>query len=370
MKRNYEIDFWKFAFTIVILVFHSHKLVCAGGNLNLLTKGYLGVEFFFMVSGYMMMAGVMRNSKRGVEQSNWAFILKKFQAFFPAILFAFIPNFLVWNFYCEGLSLKETIVAFFYSVPEMFMIRYSGVRWATHFYNGPTWYLSAMLLGMFVLYPIAKKLKEKFGMYFAPIIAVAFYAWISHNKVKHNINLTHEWLQYMNAGFMRAIAGLCLGAFIYFVAEYFKNNARQLNKAGNIVFVGVEVFLTLSLYVFMRNSLVKDYADSTDFVAIIFIALLLTLVASKNYDTSKIFGSKPMQMLYKLSLPLFLNQRVALYFLEYYKPDYSFKVEFCIYLGVTFALALISIPVTSLMEKVAGKVFYAITTKKKQNNYH
>lgn len=363
MKRNYEIDFWKFIFTFVILIFHSRKLECLGGNPDLLAKGYLGVEFFFMVSGFMMMAGVMKNSKKGIEQSNWAFIFKKYKAFFPAIFFAFITNFLVWNLYCEKRAITETIEAFFYSIPELFMVRYSGIRWATHFYNGPSWYISAMLLAMFVLYPIAKRYKEKFGMYIAPIVSVSFYAWISHGQAKHNINLTHEWLKYINAGFARAVAGLCLGAFVYFAAEYFKNNARQLNKVGNILFVGVELILVVTLYVFMRNSAVKSFAEATDYVAIIVIALLLILVAAKNYDTSKIFGSKPMQLLYKLTLPIFLNQRVALYFLEYYKPDYSFKVEFLIYIGVTFVLALISLPVTKLMEKAASKVFYAITTK-------
>lgn len=360
-KRNYELDFWKFVFTVVILLFHSHKLICSDGNPNLLIKGYVGVEFFFMVSGYLMMSGIIRNQQKGITVSHWQFILNKIKALFPGILFAFAVNFIVWNGFCEPKDIKHSLLALLYALPELMFFRYSGIRFATHFYNGPTWYISAMLLAMFVIYPIAKRYKEKFGLYLAPIISVSFFAWESHGTA--NLNLTHEWLKYINGGLTRGIAGICAGVFIYYASEFLKNNARQINKIGNTLLLLSEVVISAALFVFMRNSTAKEYGRANDVIAVVYIAILLLIVLSKNNDENRFLSSKPMQFLYKLSLPLFLNQRVIIYYLEATHPEITFKEAFVIYLCITVILSLISLPVTKLIEFIGRKLLILITTK-------
>lgn len=52
-QRNYEIDFWKFVFSIVIVFLHSFNLF-DGKNLYMV-GGSIGVDFFFIVTGFLMM---------------------------------------------------------------------------------------------------------------------------------------------------------------------------------------------------------------------------------------------------------------------------------------------------------------------------
>ena len=51
-KRNGSIDFWKFIFSLVIMSFHS--IYFAGDEKFLFYNGANMVEFFFLVSGFLM----------------------------------------------------------------------------------------------------------------------------------------------------------------------------------------------------------------------------------------------------------------------------------------------------------------------------
>ena len=50
VKRNYTLDFLKFVFAIIVMLFHSNSLTSDQGQMIFL-NGRIGVEFFFLVSG-------------------------------------------------------------------------------------------------------------------------------------------------------------------------------------------------------------------------------------------------------------------------------------------------------------------------------
>ena len=49
LKHNGYLDFLKFLFALGIIGVHSNA---CGFSFRLISSGYLGVEFFFLVSGY------------------------------------------------------------------------------------------------------------------------------------------------------------------------------------------------------------------------------------------------------------------------------------------------------------------------------
>ena len=52
-ERNGTIDFFKFIFFVMIMIYHGRILEPDRDNW-IFCDGFIGVEFFFMVSGYMM----------------------------------------------------------------------------------------------------------------------------------------------------------------------------------------------------------------------------------------------------------------------------------------------------------------------------
>ena len=85
-RKNGKIDFLKFIFAIVIVLHHGSQKVL-GLKAGYFIGGSLAVEFFFIVSGYLLMASISRMSERtlpvGVETSQ--FLLRKFKGFYPEL---------------------------------------------------------------------------------------------------------------------------------------------------------------------------------------------------------------------------------------------------------------------------------------------
>ena len=62
MKRNGAVDFWKFVFSVVIMCFHS--LYFAGSEKYIFYDGANMVEYFFLVSGFLMASSIMKNTTK------------------------------------------------------------------------------------------------------------------------------------------------------------------------------------------------------------------------------------------------------------------------------------------------------------------
>ena len=56
IRRNYVIDLLKFIFSIVIVLYHINTLDLQprGGGYLIAKSGFIAVEFFFIVSGYLL----------------------------------------------------------------------------------------------------------------------------------------------------------------------------------------------------------------------------------------------------------------------------------------------------------------------------
>lgn len=362
-SKNYEIEFFKLLFTVAILVFHSKLITCADGNPNLLPKGYLGVEFFFMVSGYFMAMSVERQAQQGRKQSPFQFVFQRGWRLMPALLFGFILSFVVRNCVLEPKSARDIWIALTYAIPEATMTGYIGVNFNSQYYNGPTWYISAMLCTMFVLYPLLRKHREKFGCYIAPILAVACYSYISFKN--GDMAVLREWLGFIIGSTLRACGGLSLGITVYYICEKAKNSSVKLNLGGKIVVQLLEIAIGLVLYMYMHRAYNEDYHYASDYMFIFFCFILLIIVFGKDVDTNKIFGIKPLQWLYELSLPIYINQRIISHYLDLVHPEYEFHKSLWIYLIGTVVISIVSIPVTKLIELIINGIPKLLTTSKK-----
>nr|HPK17136.1 acyltransferase family protein [Clostridia bacterium] len=125
-KYNPEIDVWKFVFSIVIFLFHSYKLKFTGGD-ALLGKGYLAVEFFYLVSGYFMAASVKRlEDKSGAKPAALGsetvkFIERKISRIYLPYINAFVIAFFVIQ-YTLSSGARQIVKSLTLSFNEIFML--------------------------------------------------------------------------------------------------------------------------------------------------------------------------------------------------------------------------------------------------------
>ena len=89
-KRNGFVDFLKFVFAIIILFHHSVELF--RGSNTYFISGYIAVEFYFMVSGYLLAKksehSLTDNCSKSIYDENIKAFIRKVKSFFPYILVA------------------------------------------------------------------------------------------------------------------------------------------------------------------------------------------------------------------------------------------------------------------------------------------
>lgn len=162
-KLNNDLSLLKILFTFVIVWYHFYKIV--PDYPRLFPRGYLGVEFFFILSGYFMASSIVRNQAKGIEQCAFQFTLHKIKLIYPHLIAGFIINFLIYNLFVADYTIIDSCTSGIFSIGELSFINLAGLKMTKHFYNGPAWYINAMMLAVFLLYPLAKKDIKKFGNY-------------------------------------------------------------------------------------------------------------------------------------------------------------------------------------------------------------
>lgn len=90
-KRVEELDILRLLFAIVILLHHSYFFL---EGIRIFVAGSLGVDFFFMLSGYLMMLKIGKedNAKDLWKKTVW-YVFGKVRALHPKVLLAIVAGF-------------------------------------------------------------------------------------------------------------------------------------------------------------------------------------------------------------------------------------------------------------------------------------
>ena len=332
-KRNGAIDLLKFLFGLMVVFYHGRKFV--GSERMLFGAGFIAVEFFFLVSGYLMAAKAYSVSKKenllpGKETSDY--ILKKVKTLFPHVLFAYILSLAV------HFLITSDLVAFtkkaVFTVWEPFMLWMSGLGTNEIQINAQAWYISAMLLAMLVLYPIMIKKFDLFTRVIAPIAAIFIFGWISHEY--GTLNHYRGWSGILYSGNLRAFAVLSLGAVCWQATQWLIR--IPFTKLGRGMLSLVEV--TCYLLVVVGANLHSHKALS--FVMVAFLAVGITITFSKKSLTGTCFDKKICYWLGNFSLTVYLQHIMIRKYFEKNDLGLSYHKELLIFIGIVLVWSLIA----------------------------
>lgn len=219
----------------------------------------------------------------------------------------------------------------------MFFIARAGFRGIPSI-NGATWYLSAMLIAMAILFPLLISRREFFINWFAPVCCLLLYGFMS-SSWSNGLAGSTRFTGFATKGVLRAIGGLLLGAICYLVVNKLKTlNFKPLMK---VIFTLVQIgcFAYVIRYVYSNKN------SSFDFVLVAIIAVGVTISFSNVSYTSLLnkydFISSLCGWLGELSLNLFLSHGYWSNYLNYFVPEITGKRLFCAYFIVVFVNALL-----------------------------
>lgn len=310
-KHNGIISFWKFMFTLCIMFLHTGHFPKLPGQ-ALFPNGHIAVEFFFIVSGFLMARSAFtKPDDESLPKDTWNFIFKKIKNIFPYFLFSFIILGAI-----SILTDSHSIYGWTTTLWELLLLRMVGFKMER--LNSVAWYISAMIIGMAIIYPLLKKYKKNYSQLVAPILAILIAGYMSREF--GNLKTTLTWTGFVYTGTLRAFMDLNFGILAYELC----NKLKTLNftKFGGGILTLIEI-LFFSFVVLEAQFLENTY--SMDYIYTLMLIIAITIAFSEKTLTYNFACNKFFYYLEKLSIPMYFNQMFFIYSINYFKVFATFN---------------------------------------------
>ena len=395
-QHNVTIDFLRFLFSVIVVLHHS-RYVLGDDNCYFL-GGSLAVEFFFFVSGYLLLVGADKAGRKngagyllpdgvdmagrkngagyllpgdvdmagrteaagletkgvgagttGIGSETLHFILHKIRSFLPEFLIAWWIGFVLIGV-VRQYGVLDYLKAFGNDFWELTLVKMSGLF--THGIDGAMWYLSAMLLGMAILYPLLRTKRDLMTHLVCPLLALFLYGYLCQAEGHPRDPIV--WLGLCYKGLVRAVAGLCTGVVICMAVRRLKRfSPSGLTKTGNALAIGVQLLCLILAIRYMAEQEPSEY----DYFYM-FLLMLLVLLSFAGFGLESVLGNSQRlhllsAFLGKYSLSLYLGH---LYFAQHVNellPEelYSGKIRMTVYLAAAFANGLLVMGLSALYRR-------------------
>ena len=311
-KRIGELDLLRFVFMIMVVLHHFEETKFSPFGIS--------VEFFFTLSG-LLMARHAEKWSRSVEgggkdlslvaDETWLFMKGKIRAFYKYYLCAFAFQVIVRSVIVNCMPAKTIIMRLFRSIPTLSLSFFAISGTSVGNYIQATWFLSAMLVAMFVLYPILLR-NYRFGVKIIFPILTLFLLGYEYS-VNETIGVWNKWAGLTYFGILRAISEIAFGATLYYISTEITGNERLMEHFKRPI---NRILLTLCrvicygvplLYAHKTGFGLK-FAESFDLHALLFLGIGILLTFSDLGWT--ISDCKFTRYLGRISVPIYIFHKL------------------------------------------------------------
>ncbi len=298
-NRNGTVDILRFIFCIMIVLRHFSDGMPKDSKM-LVPGGALAVEFFFIVSGYLMTCSAYKRVSNGIPVT----IAKDTNIFMKRKMGGLLPDLIVASFFsmlCYSLTLvpkgfKYILTDIAKRIWSPLMLSAAGFGCITEL-----WYLSAMIIVMLVYYPLLVKAFDSFVRIIAPLIAIFTLGFLS--KGLGSLLNPSMYVGVLHKGMIRAFGEIALGVAIYPLIQALAKTAltkkaKLLISLANIISVAA----ALTIMILRSNA-------NFDFICLLFITISSVLSFSHQSILADRFDNRFFSWLGKLSLTLYLSHK-------------------------------------------------------------
>ena len=257
MKKDYyhSLDFLRFVFMLFICVWHY---VGTFPWLHL-THGYVGVEFFFILSGALLYKSFLTHSNQGAL----AYTEKKIKKFYFEYLLTLILLFCIFRYNSFLGDFNTSLLALLNFVQQALFLQNLGIF--SDSVNPPAWYLSVLIYMGALLYSCLRLNKRyAIGLFFPLLCLLGFSSLFSFSDSLDSPYGTHMGV--IDIRLIRGASEMSLGILLYYFycahLNYF--NGRRIPWLD-----AVSILSLFLLIVFMFST------DTYDKFSIILFSMLI-----------------------------------------------------------------------------------------------
>ncbi len=347
MKTTYRSDIDGLrAISIIFVIIYHLKIPLGADDFLLFSGGYLGVDIFFVISGYLVF-NLIRNQENNVLKNYIDFINRRLKRILPAflifliILFIIIKKFFNQHVEFYNLNILNIFNSLFFASNELGNDYFSPSRDANLSYH--TWSLS-IEMQIYVFYSIflilITKLKKYFqiGIFFIILIFSGFLMQSGAN-LKPYYPFIEEQIYFFNqpywAGFNSPISRIfefTLGIICNFIMI---KNSKKLSEVLCITSIFVILF---SVIIFNDTT----YHPSIFTIPTLISTCLLLIHSPNSLFLIKLISNKIMSYFGKISYSAYLYHVPIIFFINYYFSGNHLLINLFLIFFLTFIFSFIS----------------------------
>ena len=289
---------------IIVVIFHSNlilKTFVPRGESNFLWAGWLWVDFFFILSGFILSYVYSDTFTISVSKSKyWKYIGARFARIYPLHLFT-----LIWSLLCTLLiryyaAEMDPFYAALYNpeaTPSALLLIQSLGLYRTPPLNTPSWSLSTEWWSYMIfplLVPLFSRLKGR-GKVITLLLIIGLYLIIKFvlgpiaqpfPNGTPTLNVTADF------GILRCIAGFVLGMLLFELYKI-KFAFKLLKRSSSFAIFSVGVVAAMVW-------------GADDIIAILFFPLIILTAAYNTTTLKKVLSTKPLQLLGEWSFSIYM----------------------------------------------------------------
>lgn len=312
----------------------------------------MGVDFFFMLSGFGMMLSSINRNPSGEERINGIKDLftfgknhvRKIYPLYVTTLLIGIPYYVLVSVIEYG---KPFFTAVIYSIIKFaacltLLQSATGMMSFSHGLNGVCWFLSTLFC-IYLISPIVMKfLKRKICNLKLAFVALFIAILVSYTLVKLfdviDANTIFDDLQY-GSPYRRIFYVIC-GMII---AQIY--NINKQNR-GSVIFEYLSIGASM-IWFFSRNSISIKIGSLAYIVDMVLCASVLYALSLEKGKISKIFASKPMVYLGNISIYIYITHYLIRMYIDFIVSQLRLMsvvtaiIEIIVILCLTFLISVL-----------------------------
>lgn len=314
-NRNYQLDFLKLFFSLMVFAAHTVYLTPNSfeGQTIFNVMGYVSVNFFFTVSGLLMINSANKDHiENRISESNkigeqsLAFVFHKVKKLIMQYWVALTISIITYM-----IAYREFFSVIVKSIPEIMMVQSSVYFWSS---NGPTWYMSALFTAMIPLSYLLIKNRDSYINVIAPTLSILLYGYLFASQPFAS-NTFNGITMY---SFVRAVCCLCSGAFSWKINLWLKRKGSKSMVRKIITIAEILCYSILFISIFHFSSSGMIYS------VMLLLPICIGITFSQTSYISELFKCKIFKYSAQLSLAVFLNHNAGKRLVMVLFPDWSF----------------------------------------------
>ena len=334
-KRIIEYDLLKTSAIFAVILFHF----------GIQTYGYLGVDIFLVLNGYLVINSLLDGAENGKKETYFGFLFKKLLAFWPFILIAGTVSLIIGCFAMLPDSyenLAESVVASNVFANNILLCITTGDYWnALNIYKPlmQFWYIGLLMQSYLILpvIPLATKKSSNqrrlCAVLFAALTAISLVLYLNHEFP------SEQKFYYLPFRFFE----LSLGAVIACLKPYLKSISYKPLFRGKAIALAGKIVAFAAILFF----LISPVAAMSDTVRLLIVCLLSAVWIVLNFSNGAETSNAPrflraVAFFGKMSLDLYVWHQVILAFLRCTVADDTSFAFLLLYLSLTLAAGFLS----------------------------